>query len=287
MEKPDVFMPLYIGDYLAGTSRLTTELHGAYMLLIMDYWMNGAPPDNDQVLAAIVKMPVDAWSIARASIEHHFSIENGVWKHKRIDQELAAAYEKKRIAKEKAERAAAARWEKERKKIEKAERDSSGNATSNATSTSQELLEECPSPSPSPSPSGKSKKQLGDKSPPKKKRKTRLPDNFCFTQKLRDLACNYWVSKNRPDINPDEQFESFVNHHRAKGSTMACWESAWKTWYANAVRFTYAENRSNGNSGNHKLSAVERVEQNIQRRQQQRAARPFGNANGKIVVEDE
>lgn len=150
-ERPDVFMPLFIGDYLAGTSRLTTELHGAYLLLIMDYWMNGAPPDNDQVLAAITKMSVDAWSIARASLEHFFSIENGCWKHKRIEQELSTAIIKKAESKAKAEKAAAARWAKDK-----------NNAPSNAPSTPQALLEECPSPSPSPSPIETNTKSLAD-----------------------------------------------------------------------------------------------------------------------------
>ena len=141
MDRPDVFMPLYIGDYLAGTSRLTTELHGAYLLLIMDYWMNGPLPDDDDLLASMVKMQPDAWSIARAKLEHFFTIENGQWTQKRIEQELASACEKKRKSKEKATNAAKARWN-----------SSSSNAPSNAPSTPQAMLEQCPSPSPSPSP---------------------------------------------------------------------------------------------------------------------------------------
>jgi len=137
MDKPDVFMPLYIGDYLAGTSRLTTELHGAYLLLIMDYWMNGPLPDDDSLLSSIVKMTPDAWSIARAKLEYYFSVSDGLWNHKRIEEELASATEKKLKARDKAKKAANARWH---------------GAQSIATSTPQALLKECPSPSPSPSP---------------------------------------------------------------------------------------------------------------------------------------
>lgn len=108
--KTDVFMPLYIGSYLAGTARLTTELHGAYMLLIMDYWMNGPLPDDDAVLASVVKMTPDAWSNARATLKQYFDIKGGVWKQKRIEKELKAAAEKRLKAKAKAEKAAAARW---------------------------------------------------------------------------------------------------------------------------------------------------------------------------------
>ena len=137
MDKPDVFMPLYIGDYLAGTSRLTTELHGAYLLLIMDYWMNGPLPDNDAALASIARMTPDAWSIARAQLKHYFSIEDGCWKQKRVEEELAAATEKKRKAREKAKKAASARWD-----------ECKEDATSTPSSNASAKHEECPSPSP-------------------------------------------------------------------------------------------------------------------------------------------
>lgn len=84
-------MPLYIADYLADTSRLSTEQHGAYMLLIMDYWRNGQPPDDDEVLASIVKLPVKQWQKHRPLIAPKFSVLNGKWVHKRIEEEKQKA----------------------------------------------------------------------------------------------------------------------------------------------------------------------------------------------------
>lgn len=133
-------MPLFIGDYLADTSRLTTEQHGAYLLLLMDYWRNGPPPDDNGTLAQITRLSFDAWSNARAKLEQFFTIENGVWRQKRVDEEMASAAVNKGKASAKAKAAADARWGKDEK-----------NAPSNAPSKTQAMLEECPLPSPSPS----------------------------------------------------------------------------------------------------------------------------------------
>ena len=81
----------------------------------------------------------------------------------------------------------------------------------------------------------------GDESPKEKpKRKTRLPDDFVLTPRLRTLACNYWVEHNRVDLDPDVEFEKFLLNHRSKGTLMLCWKSAWQTWYTNALRFNHA-----------------------------------------------
>ena len=138
--KADIWMPLYIGDYLADTARLTTEQHGAYLLLIMDYWRSGKLPDDDLVLAQICKMSPDAWSNARASIQHYFSIEDGFWVHARIEAEKVSAETNKGKKTEQARKAAKARWSKDQ-----------NNAPSNAVSNAGAMLEQCPSPSPSPS----------------------------------------------------------------------------------------------------------------------------------------
>lgn len=86
--KPDTWMPLVIGDYLKDTTRLTTEQHGAYLLLIMSYWVEGPPADDDEELAAITRLDARAWKKAREKLLRFFRIEAGQWRHKRVDEEL-------------------------------------------------------------------------------------------------------------------------------------------------------------------------------------------------------
>jgi len=90
--RPDTWMPLYWGDYLRDTGRLTTEGHGAYLLLIADYWTSGRPlPDDDAQLAAIARLRPARWRRLRPVLEHFFEVGGGAWRHKRIDRELARA----------------------------------------------------------------------------------------------------------------------------------------------------------------------------------------------------
>lgn len=91
--KHETWMPLDIGAYLGDTMRLTTEQHGAYLLILMNYWRHGPPPDDDEELAAIAKLPLQLWRKHRVKIEGFFRIQNGHWHQKRADEELAKARE--------------------------------------------------------------------------------------------------------------------------------------------------------------------------------------------------
>jgi uncharacterized protein YdaU (DUF1376 family) len=199
--KADIWMPLYIGDYLADTSRLTTEQHGAYLLLLMDYWKSGKLPDNDQVLAQICKLTPDAWSNAKAMLMPYFSIEQGFWVHKRVEQEIAEAKVNQQKKHDRAVKAAEARWK---------------NAPSNANA----MLEECPSPSPSPSP-------INNNIEKKSSRGSRFKE-----ESLPDEWREYSL-KTRPDLNPASVFEDFkdywVSMAGSKG-VRADWLATWRGW---------------------------------------------------------
>lgn len=99
------FMPLYVADYLADAAHLTTEEHGAYLLLIMTYWQRGKPlPADPAKLARIARLPNERWADVEQTLNEFFTTEDGCWHHKRIDAEL----EKVRDKSDKAKRAAAA-----------------------------------------------------------------------------------------------------------------------------------------------------------------------------------
>jgi len=69
------------------------------------------------------------------------------------------------------------------------------------------------------------------------KAKTRLPVDFELTDGRRAAALEYWKTKNRPDLHPAAEFEKFLANHQSRGTRMADWNAAWKTWYCNAVSF--------------------------------------------------
>jgi uncharacterized protein YdaU (DUF1376 family) len=83
------YMRLYVGDYLADTTHLSTLEHGAYLLLIMAYWRNDGPlPDDDRKLSRLAGMSPREWSRMRPTIADLFQVTAGQWRHKRIDAEL-------------------------------------------------------------------------------------------------------------------------------------------------------------------------------------------------------
>jgi len=82
-----IWFPFYVGDYIKTTARLTTEAHGAYLLLMLDYWARGSPPDDNNVLATITRLPVNRWiTKVRPLLVGFFEVADGVWRHRRRSQ---------------------------------------------------------------------------------------------------------------------------------------------------------------------------------------------------------
>lgn len=83
------YMQLYIADYLADTMHLSTEEHGAYLLLMFNYWQTGKPIPKNR-LAKIARMSNDRWISVESSLKEFFSDNGAEWIHERIERDLDA-----------------------------------------------------------------------------------------------------------------------------------------------------------------------------------------------------
>ena len=84
MSKPDAWMPLYIGDYLADTMHLTGAEHGAALLLLMHQWMHGSIPTGDPAIAEVCRMSLGHWRRAKRQVLLLFPEVDGCRKNRRL-----------------------------------------------------------------------------------------------------------------------------------------------------------------------------------------------------------
>lgn len=145
--KPRTWMPLYIADYLKKTSHLRALESGAYLHLIMAYWVGGGLPTDDRQLATIAKVSDKEWKAIKPTLAAFFGPN---WTHARVEEEMAKADEVAATTSERARHAANKRWSKQ----------SSSNANGNAPGIAGAVLEDMLGDAPSPSQRKKDKTEL-------------------------------------------------------------------------------------------------------------------------------
>jgi len=136
-----IWMPVYVGDMLANTTRLNTEQIGALNLMMLDYWRSGAIPDDAQVIASITRMTTAKVKKYRSALLSCgvFDVSEGQWISTYLDGLRDAATENKKEKSERAVKAAEARWS---KKAVAADQSSNASASSEqCTSNAQAMLE--------------------------------------------------------------------------------------------------------------------------------------------------
>jgi len=127
-----VWMPLYIGDYLADTAHLDAAEHGAYLLLMMHYWRNGPLPKVHKQLQQIAHLNGRGSLQILRTVLAFFDEHEDAYYHKRIDEERQKAADNKEVQRKRTE-AARAKLQEKRKSV-------------------TETVTKSPSPSPSPVP---------------------------------------------------------------------------------------------------------------------------------------
>ncbi len=82
------WIAFYIGDYLKDTQALTTEQHGAYMLLLMECWQKGSVPLDAASRASIARLPLQRWKKISTPIDAFFAADGT---NKRATAEITKA----------------------------------------------------------------------------------------------------------------------------------------------------------------------------------------------------
>lgn len=83
------YMPLYVADYLADTTHLSTLEHGAYCLLLMSMWRSGGTlPNDDAKLAKFARMTAAQWARVSETVMAFFTLSDGVFTQGRLAREM-------------------------------------------------------------------------------------------------------------------------------------------------------------------------------------------------------
>ena len=84
------YIQFYPTDYLIDTAHLALDEHGAYLLLILNYWQRGRSlPNDNKKLAGICRTDVEHWLNMRSTLLDFFDVTDTEITHKRIEIELS------------------------------------------------------------------------------------------------------------------------------------------------------------------------------------------------------
>lgn len=258
--KASVWMPMYWGDYFRDTRHLDITEHGAYLLLIGHYWINGKGIANvDKRLATIVGMTLDSWVKIRPTIEEFFTIKDGIWRHSRIDAEIKSSQTKANARSQAGKRGAAARWQTHNNRNANANGKTMLSRATPSPVEEEETNANALAKKPDMPDLPEFLKRTANK--PKGAKNVR-PGSRCPTDlETTEQDIEYARSRGLDGPATAREWESYVAHFTAgqgRNKTATNWHggnSHWGTWCRNAEKFA-AERMANRPSDNGSVAAV-------------------------------
>ncbi len=141
------YIQLYVADYLADTAHLSTVEHGAYLLLMFNYWQKGESfkAKDEQTLnkrlATVARMSEQEWNDSKETLAEFFDVTPTEWFHNRIEIELSAVLSKSTKAKAAGKASASKRTQKKQQNDSESPADV-GQETKSSSTDGQQTLDQ-------------------------------------------------------------------------------------------------------------------------------------------------
>ena len=215
------YYPFHIGDYLSATRHLSWAEDAAYRRLLDTYYTTekALPLDLRAVCRLVLATTEEQREAVRVVLEEFFEQTADGWKNSRADAEIEAMRDKQQKQRDKANK----RWHKQAQELGNASA-MPQQANTDAAASKSDADAMPPTPTPTPTPTPNTAKAVGAS---RRKPQTALPEDFAPN----DVGMSRAAEKH---LDVPTELEKFRNHHAAKGSVMADWQAAWRTWVGNA-----------------------------------------------------
>ncbi|WP_298966185.1 DUF1376 domain-containing protein [uncultured Roseibium sp.] len=208
-------MPMFWDAYLADTTHLTTEEHGAYLLLLAAMWRrDGSVPDDDKDNARILGLTAAKWRKIKARLSEFLTFESGHISQRNL-QKI---------------------WKKTQEKIEKNSQNgakggrsrSNKNKSLGEANASNSLNPNASIPEPEPEPRVK-KEPKGSQ-----KKGTRLPENWTPSEKnIQDAQA---LSLTTDEVRHEaDKFRDYWIGASGQNAIKRDWDATWRNWCRKAA----------------------------------------------------
>ncbi len=226
-------MQLYVADYLGDTYHLTTEEHGAYLLLIMTYWQSGKSIHKSR-LATASRMTNERWTDVERTLNEFFvEDENGCWVHERIELDLNRVN---------AKAAQASRAGKASAKKRKASKVIDNKGNSNGRSTDVQRKHKS-SLNHTDTDTDTDTKDREKEKPLNNNLRTSVQDGFIPSEQTKQKAILAMVPKEI--VNSPDEIIKFISHQKSAGKLSFDWNEEFLKWLMNAKVFSAKRGKKN------------------------------------------
>lgn len=257
----------YPSDALNGMVGLTLEQKGAYnVVLDLIYDRDGPIPDEERWLAGHCGCSVRKWKSIRDTLLALGKIEliDGLIDQKRARKERENARKTREKLAENGSKGGRKRAENADEALKTNDNFEAG-LKHRARDQKPEARSQIPDKTPPVVPPKGDERQAElipsektDDEPTRTRSRTRLPQDWRHLNEPPNDQHRHALQQGLSDTTAVREWQKFVNHHVAKGSTMANWPAAWRTWVDNVPSFNRGARDGRKQTGHETFERVAR-----------------------------